>query len=115
MGTSLTESANAVASAFVAARREARALANYPGDAPADLPAAYQIQDCAIALDGPYGAVRFLLANLSARGFDLGGGLWVSTGAITGVHRVEPGVRVKAMFGSHGEVQCRIAAAQGQQ
>ena len=270
MGMSLTGSANAVASAFVAARREARALASYPGAAPADLPGAYRIQDCAIALDGraivgwkvgrifppddarlgsnrlagpifadsvrraapgevpdmpvfaggfaaaeaemllhvapgwtgtvpgddagtralidelrlgieiasspyprinadgpavtasdfgnnaglvigpqlegwqeldlcaitvrleidgvevgeataatmldgPYGAVRFLLANLAERGFDTSGGLWVSTGAITGVHKVEPGARVKASFGSHGEVHCRIAAAKGQQ
>ena len=269
MGTRLTETANAVASAFVAARREARALTSYPGAAPADLPDAYRIQDCAISLDGrtvvgwkvgrifppddarlgsnriagpifadsvrraepgdmpdmavfaggfaaaeaelllhvapgwqgevpvddpgtralidevrlgieiasspyprinadgpavtasdfgnnaglvigpvlegwqeldlcaitvrteidgvrvgeataatmldgPFGAVRFLLANLSARGFDLGGGLWVSTGAITGVHKVEPGAQVSATFGDHGQVHCRIAAAKGQ-
>ena len=269
MGTSLTETANVVASAFVAARREARALTSYPGEPPADLTCAYQIQDRAIALDGrkvagwkvgrifppddarlgsnrlagpifadsvqraapgeapempvfaggfaaaeaemllhiapgwngtvpdddagtralldeirlgievasspyprinsdgpavtasdfgnnaglvigpqlegwrdldlcgievrmeidgeqvgeataatmldgPYGAVRFLLANLSARGFDLSGGLWVSTGAITGVHKVAPGAGVTATFGSHGAVQCRIAAAKGQ-
>ena len=68
----------------------------------------------ATMLDGPYGAVRFLLANLASRGFDSGGGLWVSTGAITGVHKVAPGAQVKATFGSHGEVQCRIAAAKGQ-
>ena len=69
----------------------------------------------ATMLDGPFGAVRFLLTNLSARGFDLGGGLWVSTGAITGVHKVEIGARVMASFGHYGEVQCRIAAAKGQQ
>ena len=269
MGTSLTEPANAVAQAFVAARREARVLQSYPGERPADLPDAYRIQDCAILLDGravagwkvgrinppddsrlgsnrlagpifadsvthaapgeapdmpvfaggfaaaeaemllhvapgwdgavrgddhatreliddlrlgieiasspyprinsdgptvtasdfgnnaglvigpvlegwrgldlcaitvrtdidgvqvgeasaatmldgPYGAVRFLLANLSARGFDLSGGLWVSTGAITGVHHVAPGSRVTATFGKFGQVHCRIAAAQGQ-
>lgn len=269
MGTSLTGSANAVASAFVAARREARALNSYPGEAPEDLACAYHIQDRAIALDGravagwkvgrifppddkrlgsnrlagpifagslrradpgeapempvfadgfaaaeaemllhlapgwqgatpgddaatralidevrfgieiasspyprinadgpavtasdfgnnsglvigpalegwqdldlcaipvrmdidgvevgaasaatmldgPYGAVRFLIANLAERGLDSGGGLWVSSGAITGVHKVTPGAQVTATFGSHGNVQCRIAAAKGQ-
>ena len=52
MGTSLTETANAVAQAFVAARREARALTSYPGEPPADLACAYRIQDHAILLDG---------------------------------------------------------------
>lgn len=67
----------------------------------------------ATMLDGPYGAVRFLLANLTARGFDLSAGLWVSTGAITGVHQVTIGQRVTATFGAHGAVHCTIAAASG--
>lgn len=67
----------------------------------------------ATMLDGPYGAVRFLLANLSTRGFDTSDGLWVSTGAITGVHPVMPGQQVRAQFGSHGEVRSRIVAARG--
>ena len=65
----------------------------------------------ATMLDGPYGAVRFLLANLAARGFDLSAGLWVSTGAVTGVHQVAPGQTVDARFGEHGSVSCRIVAA----
>ena len=65
----------------------------------------------ATMLDGPFGAVRFLLANLAARGFDLSAGLWVSTGAVTGVHRVAPGQTVDARFGEHGSVSCRIVAA----
>ncbi|MEO6718132.1 MAG: 2-keto-4-pentenoate hydratase [Novosphingobium sp.] len=69
----------------------------------------------AAMLDGPYGAVRFLLANLSARGIDASGGIWVSTGAITGVHKVVPGARVRAIFGGHGEVHCRITAARASQ
>lgn len=68
----------------------------------------------ATMLDGPYGAVRFLLANLTERDFNLHDGLWVSTGAITGVHLVVPGQQVSASFGSHGEVICRIAAARRQ-
>jgi len=66
----------------------------------------------ATMLDGPYGAVRFLLENLSARGFDLSNGLWVSTGAITGVHPVVPGQRVTAVFGDHGSLSCTICQAQ---
>ena len=64
----------------------------------------------ATMLDGPYGAVRFLLANLQGRGIDTSHGLWVSTGAITGVHPVQPGQHVVAEFGDHGAVACRIAA-----
>lgn len=65
----------------------------------------------ATMLDGPYGAVRFLLGNLAARGIDTQGGLWVSTGAITGVHPVRPRQQVTAEFVGHGTVSCRIAAA----
>lgn len=67
----------------------------------------------ATMLDGPYGAVRFLIANLANRGFDISGGLWVSTGAITGVHPVVPGQRVAATFGEHGQVNCLIVSATG--
>lgn len=65
----------------------------------------------ATMLDGPYGAVRFLLANLQQRGFDVSGGLWVSTGAVTGVHPVTMGQHVRAVFGDHGEVLCHIVPA----
>ncbi len=40
----------AIAAAFVAARHEARALGDYPGEIPATLDAAYRIQDAAIRL-----------------------------------------------------------------
>lgn len=64
----------------------------------------------ATMLDGPLGAVRFLLANLSARGIDVSGGTWVSTGAVTGVHKVRPGQAVEAIFGTQS-IGCRIVAA----
>lgn len=64
----------------------------------------------ATMLDGPLGAVRFLLGNLAARGIDASAGLWVSTGAVTGVHSVAPGQAVRASFAGHGEVICTIAA-----
>jgi 2-keto-4-pentenoate hydratase len=66
----------------------------------------------ATMLDGPYGAVRFLLANLASRGIDTSQGLWVSTGAITGVHQAQVGQSITARFAPHGEVTCRLIAAQ---
>ncbi|EZP70059.1 2-keto-4-pentenoate hydratase-like protein [Novosphingobium resinovorum] len=65
----------------------------------------------ATMLDGPLGAVRFLLGNLVARGIDCSGGTWVSTGAVTGVHEVVPGQQVLATFAGHGTVACGIVAA----
>lgn len=64
----------------------------------------------ATMLDGPLGAVRFLLGNLAAREIDCSGGTWVSTGAVTGVHPVKPGEQVLATFEGHGTVACGIAA-----
>lgn len=65
----------------------------------------------ATMLDGPLGAVRFLLGNLAARGIAASGGLWISTGAVTGVHPVVPGQQVRASFVGHGDVACTIVAA----
>lgn len=64
----------------------------------------------AAMLDGPLGAVRFLLGNLAARGIDCSAGTWVSTGAVTGVHPVVPGQQVLATFEGHGTVACGIIA-----
>jgi len=61
-------------------------------------------------LDGPFGAVRFLLNNLALRSQPLDGPLWVSSGAITGVHPVRPGDHVRADFGKLGEVEANIAS-----
>jgi 2-keto-4-pentenoate hydratase len=65
----------------------------------------------ATMLDGPLGAVRFLLGNLAMRGIDCSAGTWVSTGAVTGVHPVQPGERVLATFAGLGSVGCEIVAA----
>jgi 2-keto-4-pentenoate hydratase len=61
-------------------------------------------------LDGPLGAVRFLLGHLRTRGIASDAGLWVSTGAITGVHQIAPGSTAKATFGPHGALGCRTVA-----
>lgn len=62
-------------------------------------------------LDGPIGAVRFLLNNLRERNIVTDAGFWVSTGAVTGVHEVCPGAKVRAVFESMAEVSCRITHA----
>ena len=59
-------------------------------------------------LDGPFGAVRFLLANLRDRGIAPSAGWWISTGAITGVHPVAPGDKARASFGELGIVGASI-------
>lgn len=60
--------------------------------------------------DGPIGSVRFLLENLSRRGLPITPGLWISSGAITGVHPVDVDDRVRADFGSLGGIDCHISA-----
>jgi len=65
----------------------------------------------ATMLDGPVGAVRFLLELMAARGIALQAGQWVSTGAVTGVHPVKPGDTVRCRFGDDFEVTCTITAS----
>lgn len=62
-------------------------------------------------LDGPVGAVRFLLELMAARGIALEAGQWVSSGAVTGVHPVKPGDEVECGFGVGFEVRCTITAS----
>ena len=57
----------------------------------------------ATMLDGPFGAVAFLLGNLTKRNIPLKAGWWVSSGAITGVHDVKLGDKVVARFAGLGE------------
>ena len=61
-------------------------------------------------LDGPFGAARFLFELMAARGIALTPGQWISTGAVTGVHRVLPGDTVAARFDGRLTVRCRIIA-----
>ena len=59
-------------------------------------------------LDGPRGAVRFLLGNLGKRGIAPRAGWWISTGAITGVHEMTPGQTFRAEFDGVGTIACRV-------
>ncbi|WP_052134707.1 2-keto-4-pentenoate hydratase [Sphingomonas sp. 37zxx] len=61
-------------------------------------------------LDGPIGAVAFLIESLAARGMTLQPGQWVSSGAVTGVHPVVPGDAFTADFGEL-RTGCTIDAA----
>ncbi|WBY17093.1 fumarylacetoacetate hydrolase family protein [Erythrobacteraceae bacterium WH01K] len=62
----------------------------------------------ATMLDGPFGAVAFLLDNLARRNIALEAGWWISSGAITGVHAVEVGDEVVARFEGIGDVSLRV-------
>lgn len=62
-------------------------------------------------LDGPFGAVVFLVQALARRGIALASGSWISTGAITGVHRATAGQHITASFGDHETVAVRLTAA----
>ena len=64
----------------------------------------------ATMLDGPFGAVRYLLEHLASRGIALTPGQWISTGAVTGVHPVAIGDRVEARFDGRFAVHCTIKA-----
>ena len=59
-------------------------------------------------LDGPLGAIRFLLGNLAQRGIATQPGWWISTGAVTGVHEIAPGQTFRASFQGLGALACRI-------
>ena len=61
-------------------------------------------------LDGPFGAARFLFALMAERGIALTAGQWISSGAVTGVHRVAVGDVVQARFDARYSVTCTIKA-----
>ncbi len=57
-------------------------------------------------LDGPFGSAAFLSNLLASRGIELKAGTWISTGAITGVHKITPGQSAHAVFDDKFEVSC---------
>jgi 2-keto-4-pentenoate hydratase len=60
---------------------------------------------------GPLEALRFLLGHLAARGRPLRAGQWVSTGAITGVHRIFPGQQGSVELLRHGRIDVTVVPA----
>jgi 2-keto-4-pentenoate hydratase len=60
---------------------------------------------------GAIGAARFLFELMTRRGIALRAGQWISSGAVTGVHRAYPGQTVEARFGEDLAVACELVAA----
>ena len=61
--------------------------------------------------DGAIGAVRFWLELMARRGIAGVAGLWISSGAVTGVHAARPGQVIEARFREGLSVTCRMKAA----
>ena len=59
---------------------------------------------------GPAAAFAFAQAETDRIGMPLRSGQFVSTGAITGMHAVEPGQSCSADFGAFGRIDCRVVA-----
>ena len=54
------------------------------------------------------GSVAFLLENLARRSIAVPDGIWISTGAVSGVHEIAPGSIAVADFGGLHRIECRI-------
>ena len=61
-------------------------------------------------LDGPFGSLRFLLANLAERAISPQPGWWISSGAVTGVHAARIGDSAAVHFAGLGSLACRLVA-----
>lgn len=60
---------------------------------------------------GPLAALAFIFEHCARRGKLLRKGQWISTGATTGVHRIEAGQTSRLDFGAYGQINCRTVAA----
>ncbi|WP_269515592.1 2-keto-4-pentenoate hydratase [Brevundimonas subvibrioides] len=56
-------------------------------------------------------SVRFLIEHLARRGRPVSEGTLISTGAVTGVHRVQIGARSVCAFSGVGEIHCTVVTA----
>lgn len=55
---------------------------------------------------GPAPALAFLLGHCAARGLPLKAGMYVTTGAATGIHEISAGQSARVSFGEFGEILC---------
>jgi 2-keto-4-pentenoate hydratase len=60
---------------------------------------------------GPLEALRFLLGHLAERGRPLRAGQWVSTGAVTGVHRIVAGQNASVELVGVGGIEVTVGTA----
>ena len=65
----------------------------------------------ASVLGGPAPALAFLLGHCAARGRPLKAGMYITTGAATGIHDIHAGQSARISFGEHGEIFCTAEAA----
>jgi 2-keto-4-pentenoate hydratase len=57
-------------------------------------------------IDGPIGSLCFVLELCARRGRPLRAGMWVSTGATTGIHDIAAGQTARLTFDGYGEINC---------
>lgn len=62
-------------------------------------------------LDGPFGAVKFLIEFLKKYGYNTDSGVLVSSGAITGVHQAFPGDKAEVIFGDHATLNIELVCS----
>lgn len=67
--------------------------------------------DASMIPGGLPAALAFIFAAAAARDRPLRAGQYISTGAVTGVHRIAIGQRARAAFGVRGDIQCRAVKA----
>lgn len=60
---------------------------------------------------GPGPALAFLLGHCAARGLPLKAGMYVTTGAATGIHEIRAGQSARVSFGEFGEILCAAEIA----
>ena len=60
---------------------------------------------------GPALALAFLLGHCAARGLPLKAGMYVTTGAATGIHAISAGQSARVSFGEFGEILCAAEIA----
>lgn len=60
---------------------------------------------------GPAPALAFLLGHCAARGRPLKAGMYVTTGAATGIHEISAGQSARVAFGEFGEIFCHAEDA----
>lgn len=62
------------------------------------------------ALEGPFGAVKFLIEHMKKHGQTIEPGTYVSTGAITGVHDSEVGAKAEITFDGLGQLNLELVS-----
>ncbi len=63
--------------------------------------------------EGPLAALRFLIDNCRVRKRPLRAGMFVSTGAVTGIHEVKAGARATVDYGPFGRIEIAVETAKG--